>query len=94
MKYKIHWTTLIPISGITPKKDAKKIGYLKGKIECSKHHSTKEKALAFLESLKGQLSKRYIAVAYTDAQFGLRKEGQDLTSILTKKQLKEARIVQ
>jgi len=92
--YIITWVTLIPVRGIVTKKDAQIISGLRPVFpklpEISFHNATKEKAIEKINSLRGKLSKKYIGVIYTDKQFGMRKFGQPVGTILTSKQKAES----
>jgi len=91
--YQSTWVTMIPLKGKPTKKDQKLIGFPANGIELSFYNANEQKAIERLNALKGKLSKRHIAVIYTDRQYGMRKPNSDLISILTKKQIAEAQII-
>lgn len=97
-KYKIFWAFFEPLRGVVTLKDQRKIEgnryttSWRGEPTYCKHFPNKQKAVEFIEKLKGRLSKEYRVTLCTDAQFGLKKEGEKLPPF-TKKQLNEQIII-
>ena len=96
--YKITWIEFRPVKGIVTKADKKKLdnfcGGLKNKA-IFRHFPNKERAMQFIESLKGvKLTKQYICTIFTDQQFGLAKTTNDDTIVkFTAKQIAERVII-
>lgn len=87
-----------PVKGIVTKADKKKLDNLCGGLKNKaifRHFPNKERAMQFIESLKGvKLTKQYICTIFTDQQFGLAKTTNDDTIVkFTAKQIAERVII-
>lgn len=96
--YKITWIEFRPVKGIVTKADKKKLDNLCGGLKNKaifRHFPNKERAMQFIESLKGvKLTKQYICTIFTDQQFGLAKTTNDDTIVkFTAKQIAERVII-
>lgn len=93
--YKIIWVEFFPTKGeYVPRGDRKLLGdtlLLGSKVKTyRKWFVSKEKALMFLENIRGKLSQQYKCLLSTDKQFGMAKEKDGYVIPYTKKQLAEA----
>ena len=92
--YKITWIEFRPVKGIVAKADKKKIDNLCYGVKNKaiyRHFPNKERAMQFIESLKGvKLTKQYICTMFTGKQFGLAKTTNGDTIVkFTAKQIAE-----
>lgn len=72
--YKIWWAIVLPKAGVVPQKDQKvmnKYRVYRNVRSVMEHFSSKDRAVAFAENLRGKLSKSYDVIFITDKQFGL-----------------------
>lgn len=92
--YKIAWIEFRPVKGVVTKADKKKIDNLCYGVKNKaifRHFPNKERAMQFIESLKGvKLTKQYICTMFTDKQLGLAKTtNDDIIVKFTAKQIAE-----
>ncbi len=94
----IRWITFRPLKGIVTKHDQAKMRKTPHALinyavdELSVHFPTEELAFQRLSEIRG-LNKEYEFFIYTDKQFGRRKYGEPLESILTKKQIADRGLI-
>lgn len=97
-KYRIFWAFFEPLKGVVTLKDQRKIegnryttSWRGERVYC-KFFPNRQKAVEAIEKIKGRLSKEYKVTLCTDAQFGLKKEGEKLPKF-TQKQMNEQVII-